>query len=194
MLDHLGIERAFLVGGSGGGMTSIDLALADPERVSALVLVGSGLPGCRFPAEAPPKMVAMREARARGDLDAAVELGLQLWTDGERRRPEQVDAGARERTREMMRRLWSRPRPAGDDVRWLEPPPATRLREDRAPTLVVVGAEDWFVSREIAEQLAREVPGARKVVIPEAGHHANMEQPALFNEVVLSFLRPVAAS
>jgi pimeloyl-ACP methyl ester carboxylesterase len=43
----------------------------------------------------------------------------------------------------------------------------------------------------IADLVAREVPGARKEVIPDAGHHPNMEHPERFNELVLSFLREV---
>ncbi|HXM55057.1 MAG TPA: alpha/beta hydrolase [Candidatus Dormibacteraeota bacterium] len=82
LLDALGIERAALVGCSGGGMTAIDLALEHPERVTALVLVGSGLSGYRFPSEMPAKVAEARAARAAGEIERAVELGLQVWTDG----------------------------------------------------------------------------------------------------------------
>jgi 3-oxoadipate enol-lactonase len=189
VLDALGIERAALVGCSGGGMTAIDLALERPERVAALVLVGSGLSGYRFPGEMPAEIAAARAARAAGEIDRAVELGLHLWTDGPRRRPDQVDAAARERTREMMTRLWSRPPAPAADVRVADPPAASRLGEIRAPALVLIGGEDFPPGREMADVLAREVPGARRLDIPDAGHHPNMEHPALFNEAVLAFLR-----
>src|SRR5439155_4566449 len=123
---HLGIERALLMGCSGGGATIIDLALAHPEMVMALVLVGSGLSGHDLRGEQPARIAALRAARTAGDVETAVELGLQQWTDGERRRPDQVDARARERTREMMTRLWTRPQV--DAVpRSLDPPAASRL-------------------------------------------------------------------
>ena len=48
LLDHLGVERAVVAGASVGGRAAVDLALAAPERVRALVLVGSGLAGHRF--------------------------------------------------------------------------------------------------------------------------------------------------
>lgn len=51
MLDALGIERAALVGCSMGGAYSVDVALAAPERVTALVLIASGLSGHEWPAE-----------------------------------------------------------------------------------------------------------------------------------------------
>jgi pimeloyl-ACP methyl ester carboxylesterase len=192
LLGVLGIDRAHLMGCSGGGATIIDLALTHPELASSLVLVGSGMSGLQFPAELPPKLVAFQEAQQRGDVDALIELGLEIWTDGDRR-PEDVDAGARERTREMMRRLFARPRVEAE-MRLADPPAAGRLSEIHVPVLAIVGADDLPLIRDVATRIEAQVPGARRVVIPDAGHHPNMEHPALFNETVLSFLRAVQAS
>jgi pimeloyl-ACP methyl ester carboxylesterase len=70
-----------------------------------------------------------------------------------------------------------------------DPPVAKRLREIRAPTLVVVGDRDIRHMQRIADKLAAEVPGAKKVVLPGAGHIANMEKPAEFDAAVLPFLK-----
>lgn len=59
------------------------------------------------------------------------------------------------------------------------------------PTLLVVGGDDWQPIHDIADQITMQVPGARKLVIPDAGHHPNMEHPERFNEAVLSFLRSI---
>jgi pimeloyl-ACP methyl ester carboxylesterase len=193
LLGVLGIERAFLMGCSGGGATIVDLALAHPELVEGLVLVGTGMSGFQMTGEILPKMVAFGEALDRGDLDEAMELGLQLWTDGERRRPDQVDQGAREHTRAMMIRLFSRPTVEAE-VRWLDPPAAGRLAELRVPVLATVGEDDWEAIHEVARRIEAEVPGARRVVIPDAGHHPNMEHPEQFNELALSFLRSIPTS
>lgn len=190
LLAFLGIERTLLMGCSGGGATIIDLTLTNPDTVRGLVLVGTGLSGYQFSGSPPPKIVAMREAQERGDIDAAVELGLQVWTDGERRRPDQVNRIVRERTREMMTRLLSRPTVAADAQR-LDPPAIARLREIHVPTLVVIGADDWPPIHDIADQLTMQIPGARKLVIPDAGHHPNMEHAEQFNEWVLPFLRSI---
>ena len=90
----------------------------------------------------------------------------------------------------MMTRLYSRPTVAAD-VRRLDPPGIGRLREIRVPTLVVIGADDWQPIHDIADQLAMQVPGARKLVIPDAGHHPNIEHSEQFNEWVLPFLRSI---
>ena len=187
LMGALGIERAALVGCSGGGATVVDLALAHPEMVEALVLVGSGLAGFRFTGEVPADMVAHRRAMEAGDVGRAVEASLRFSTDGGRR-PDQVDPAARERTRAMMVRQLSRPRVTAE-ARWVDPPAASRLAEIRAPVMVLVGDHDNVVVRDIADLVTREVPGARREVIPDAGHHPNMEHPALFDELVLGFLR-----
>src|SRR5262249_61590309 len=87
----------------------------------------------------------------------------------------------------------SRGPPAPPGVRTLAPPAISRLADIRVPTLVVVGADDWPPIHDIAELLTGQITGARKVVIPDAGHHPNMEHPAAFNEMVLSFLKSIPA-
>jgi pimeloyl-ACP methyl ester carboxylesterase len=58
------------------------------------------------------------------------------------------------------------------------------------PTLIVVGAEDErFLAA--AEAMARRIPDARKLVIEDAGHAANMDQPEAFNRAVCEFLEDV---
>jgi pimeloyl-ACP methyl ester carboxylesterase len=187
MLEFLGIERAYLMGCSGGGATIADFALVYPEKASALILVGAGLGGYQF-GEPPPLALDLRAALEGGDLERAVELSLRLWTDGQNRSPGQVNPAARERIRAMSTRLFARedaePRPT-----MLEPPAAGRLPEIGAPTLAIVGDQDVQRIQEIADLVAAQVPGARKAVIPDAGHHPNMEHPAIFNQIVLDFLR-----
>jgi pimeloyl-ACP methyl ester carboxylesterase len=60
------------------------------------------------------------------------------------------------------------------------------------PSLVIVGADDTpFLAA--ADYMAAKIPGAKKVVIPNAGHAANIDQPAGFNAAVLSFLDALPA-
>ena len=55
------------------------------------------------------------------------------------------------------------------------------------PSLVLVGADDEpFLNA--TDYMAAKIPGAAKVVIPDAGHASNIDQPAAFNEAVLQFL------
>ena len=187
LMDALSIERAVLMGCSGGGATIIDFALAYPDRAVALVLVGSGLGGYPMPKEPPPLILELQEAFSRGDLEGAVALALRIWTDGEGRTPEQVNPVVRERSREMHRHLFSKPR-VEIEASGLEPPAAERLAVLRAPILVTVGANDLRFIHEVADVITAQAAHAYKVVIPDAGHHPNMEHPALFEQIVREFL------
>lgn len=62
------------------------------------------------------------------------------------------------------------------------------LGEISEPTLVVVGAEDTVTPVEDAEAMVDAIPGAKLVVIPEAGHLPNLEQPEVFNQAVREFI------
>jgi pimeloyl-ACP methyl ester carboxylesterase len=55
------------------------------------------------------------------------------------------------------------------------------------PTIVIVGANDKpFLNA--ADYMAKKIPGAKKVIIPDAGHAVNLDQPAAFNAAILDFL------
>lgn len=191
LLRHLGIDHAYLMGCSGGGATIIDFALTYPAMVDALILVGTGIGGYQPVGAPPPPLLAMGEALQAGDTARAVELSLQLFTDGPCRTPDQVNLQARERTRAMTTRLFARP-PVPEAVQQsIEPLAITRLSTITAPTLVIVGSEDQPPLHDIADLLTTQVAGAQKIVIPDAGHHPNVEQASLFDQAVRLFLQKV---
>jgi pimeloyl-ACP methyl ester carboxylesterase len=65
------------------------------------------------------------------------------------------------------------------------------LRGIAVPTLVVVGSDDAnFLGA--ADYMTRTIPGARKVLIEDAGHASNLDQPAVFNAAVTEFLAELA--
>ena len=96
----------------------------------------------------------------------------------------------RELVRQMQRRAFQLQLPVWQDAEeeLLVPDLARRLSAVQAPTLVVVGEQDVADYQQIAGQLAREIPGARHAVIPNATHLPSLERPAAFNELVLPFL------
>ncbi len=187
LLIHLGIDHAHLMGCSGGGMTILDFALAYPQMVGKLVLVATAVSAYRPTTPPPPIMLAMNAARAEGQIERAVELSVQALTDGPRRSPEQVDATVRERTRAMSTQLFARPPVPDAEPQWPDLP-AARLSTITAPTLVIIGAEDQPPLHEISDMVIKQISHVQKVIIPNAGHHPNMEQPALFNRAVEPFL------
>jgi pimeloyl-ACP methyl ester carboxylesterase len=194
LLDALGVERSAVIGCSMGGAATIDFALKQPGRVSALVLVGSGIGGGSMevaPAEE-PLIAEMEAAQAAGDVERLNAAEVHFWVDGVNRTPEQVAPGVRDLVAEMN---LANNRRAGEWAQTqsqpLDPPAAQRLGEISAPTLVIVGGGDALEVRKTAELLEAGVAGARRVVMSELAHVPNMERPDEFNQLVLDFLAPI---
>jgi 3-oxoadipate enol-lactonase len=188
LLTHLGVQRACLVGLSGGARFSIDMALAYPERVQKLVLVSPGMSGYQFvDAWTQQHEEAFEEALAQGDVMRAVEHFLIMWVDGPARSPEEVDASVREQCRTMATQAIAQGSLA---LQWreLEPPAAGRLAEIQASTLIVLGEKDTSDIHTIGERLHKEVPDAELVKLPDVAHPLSMEVPTLFNTLVSQFL------
>ena len=61
------------------------------------------------------------------------------------------------------------------------------------PTLVVVGESDALAPVDVAEAMAKSIPGARLEVVPDAGHVANLENPEVFNRAFSEFLTKLPA-
>jgi 3-oxoadipate enol-lactonase len=190
VLDGHGFERTALVGGSLGGRVVLELALARPETVAALVLVAPGLPGHDWAEEMEAAWGEEEAALEAGDLDAAVEINLRTWVDGPRRSPDDVDPGVRSAVAEMQRRALELQLPFEEtaEEELLVPDLPQRLGEITAPTLLVVGEEDVPDMHAIADRLVSEIPGARRATIRGAAHVPSLERPAEFDELVLPFL------
>lgn len=191
LLDFLDIDRAYLLGLSMGGAIAIDFTLTYPDRVAALIPVASGLSGYQATANA-QRRAEMNAAYERGDKARAVELSLQLWTDGPQRTPDQVDARVRQRIRAMTAHTFDLP-DYENVSQPLDPPAVGRLAEIHAPTLVIFGDLDVPDILAIGDLIAANVPGARKAMIPGTAHHLNVEKPAEFNHAVLEFLDTLAS-
>jgi pimeloyl-ACP methyl ester carboxylesterase len=193
LLDSLNIQQTYLLGLSGAGTVALDFTLEHPERVDALILVASGLSGSpqRMTENIQAFIAQYYGALQRKVIAGAVEATVRFWTDGPKRRPEQVDAQARERITHMGTRHIQR---HGDLMAHqrhmlpLEPPAIKRLAEVNVPTLIVVGDLDTPETLEIADVLEQGIAGAQKTVISGTAHHPHMEKPEEFNRIVMNFL------
>ena len=193
LLDRHGFDRAAVVGVSLGGRVALEVALAAPERVAALVLVGSGLPGHDWSEEMKATWEEEEAALRSGNVDEAVDISLRTWVAGPGRKPEDVDTDVRARVAKMQRRAYELQLPFEDEAEeeLLVEDVAQRLGEIKAPALVLVGEEDVPDIHAIADRLAREIPGARRETIADAAHVPSMERPREFEELVLGFVEEV---
>ena len=190
LLDELEISAAGVVGASVGGRVALELAVARPDLVAALVLVDAGLPGFGWSEAVRAYGVAEDEAVSLGDLEAATEINLRMWVDGPLRAAVDVDPGVRAAVAEMQRRALELQAPHWEHLAedLLVPDLADRLDDVQAPTLVIVGEEDVDDMQVLAKRLANEIPRSKLAAIPGAAHVPSLEQPAAFDQLVLEFL------
>lgn len=174
LLDHVGAQNAIVGGLSLGGYMSLAFHLKHPERVRALLIIDTG-PGF--------KKDDAREAwnvRARATADRFERDGL------ERLKTSSIEQREAQHKSAKGLALAARGMLAQRDARVI-----SSLPEIRVPSLVIVGAKDApFLNA--ADYMANKIPGAKKVVIADAGHGANLDQPDAFNGAVLDFLQDVA--
>jgi len=170
ILDAVGAERAIIGGMSLGGYMSHAFHALFPERTRALLIVDTG-PGYRSEAA---REAWNETARERGDrLDAEGLAALETAGIEARTAGHSSAAGLAHAARGM---LTQRTATVIDS-----------LPRIRVPSIVVVGADD-APYLAASSYMASKIPGARHVVVPGAGHAANIDQPELFNRALLDFL------
>jgi pimeloyl-ACP methyl ester carboxylesterase len=191
LLEHLGIARAALGGLSMGGNIALNIALAHPGRVSALIIADTGA-GSDNTEEWVAGAQRYAEAAERGGVEAFADLAcanplfaryIEQGPDRERFiRSCLMTHRARGIAHTAREVLSKRP-----TIYSLE----AKLRELHIPTLLIVGEHDTPCVK-VHEFMARTIPGARSVVLAGIGHLSNLEAPEAFNAQVRQFLDEVA--
>ena len=175
LLDAVQARSAVIGGLSLGGYMSLAFQRQWPERVRALLIIDTG-PGYRS-AEA-------RDAWNQSALKTAARFetrGLEaLRPHAAADKDEHRDAtGLALAARGMLRQR---------DAKVIDSLPAINI-----PSLIVVGADDKLFLAP-ANYMAAKIPGARLATLPDAGHFANLDNPAAFNAALLTFLQATALS
>jgi pimeloyl-ACP methyl ester carboxylesterase len=169
VLDACGVGRAIIAGLSLGGFMSLAFHLAHPSRTEALMLFDTG-PGYKNDDgrtgwnRIVDSMAAAYESKGLAAAGASAEVRVAQHRSAQ---------GLAHAARGML---------AQKDGRVIESLPAIAV-----PTLVMVGENDAQF-RPSADYMAAKIPGAEKVILANAGHAANIDQPAAFNAAVRAFL------
>jgi pimeloyl-ACP methyl ester carboxylesterase len=170
LLDAVGADRAVVGGLSLGGYMSLAFYRVHPERVSALLIIDTG-PGFK---KDDARETWNKRAHDTGDRFEREGLAVLQSASRERSTVNHRDAsGLAHAARGMLTQR---------DARVIE-----LLPNIKVPSLVVVGADDTpFLAA--SDYMAAKIPGAKKVVVPAAGHAVNIDQPQAFIAAVLPFL------
>ena len=184
MLAHLGIPRAILAGMSQGGFISLRCALTHPQVVRALILMDT-----QSGAEDP--------ARLPGYNDLARRWATGGLTDDIADTVEAIILGSGWAGAAAWRAKWKTVTPANllgsmqtlggrDDI-------TARLGQIKVPALVIHGEADAAIDLALARSLAEGLAAAKLVVVPGAGHAANLTHPAPVNAAIEGFLAGLPA-
>lgn len=187
LLEALDIHAAVLVGCSMGGGLAVDFALAHPGRVIGLVLIGTSITGAPWSATAEERAIEMAEEDAweRGDLDLLNKVQAHEWLDGPRTSSGRVGGEARTLFLDMNALALNKPQLTQEEAL---PDAWNRMEEVSAPTLLVVGDEDFTALVDRHETLSETMPNAFGVVLEGAAHIPSIEKPDLVNSLLLQFL------
>ncbi len=192
LLDHVGLARALIVGPSVGGAIALDLTLAHPERVRALLLIAPGysgmdydhVPGGRAAFERDETLSkAAVDAWGAGKLEEATEHLRQLWAPS-------LTGSALDLFRTMVRE--NAKEVFGERSGQFEAregkPAAARLAEIHVPTRILVGDRDNPAMPHLANFLARGIVGAQVQIVPGADHLLNLSRPDAFDAAFREFV------
>jgi pimeloyl-ACP methyl ester carboxylesterase len=161
LLDYLKIRKTDLVGWSDGGIIGLDIAMHHPERLRRLFAYGANSdPSGVKDIDQSANFQAFIK-RARGEYAKLSPT------------PDDYDAFLRQ-----IQAMWAQ------QPNWTQ----AQLGQIKVPTAIADGAHDEAIKREHTEYLARAIPGAKLVILPDVSHFGMIQNPQEFTAAVLSFL------
>ena len=186
LLDHLGIKRAVIGGMSQGGFVALRFALKHPERVSALILLGTQA-GSEDPDKVATYQVMLDVWQTEGLNDQLAETIAPIVLGNEWPGREPWIAKWRQMPRSLLR-------PAFEALVGREDIHG-RLGEIKAPALVIHGTADAAIDVELAQRMCSDLADCRQLTTIEGGGHAcNLTHPKLVNLAVQQFLSDLASA
>lgn len=187
LLEALDVHAAVLVGCSMGGGLAVDFALRNPGQVIGLALLGTSITGAPWTATEAERAIeaAEEDAWERGDLDMLNRVQAHEWLDGPRTQSGRIGGAVRELFLDMNALALNKPRLTQEE----RPPEAwSRIAQVNAPTLLMVGDEDFTALIDRHEHLSEEMPNAFAAVLEGVAHIPSIERPELVDSMLLQFL------
>jgi 3-oxoadipate enol-lactonase len=182
LLKELKIGKTHFCGLSMGGMIGQTFALKYPGVFQTLTLADTT---SRYPAEAAPVWAERIKTVESKGMEPLAEPTLERWFTEPFRKS---NAAAVNEIRKLIVST-----PAAGYAGCCHAIPkinlTARLKEIKCPILVIVGADDPGTPPAMAKEISDNAPGSKLVVLPQAAHISNLEQPAGFTRALREFLR-----
>jgi pimeloyl-ACP methyl ester carboxylesterase len=191
LLDHLNIEKANILGHSYGGRIAFDFVFNYPERTISLILPDAAMDVTNLAATPNKDVLAWINDTWRVGREEGIEEAKKIWVNGSPLKPAMSDPRSAPLVRRMIEDYsgwhWVNDDPHIGFVGY----PLERLQEIKVPALIIVGELNPSIYHEWADAQNENIPNSKKVIIPDAGHALNIENPEKFNEFVLRFLSEI---
>ena len=182
LLNDLQTGPVFVVGLSMGGVIAQQFAFDFPELVRKLVLVST------FSVLRPASLSQWVYFAQRALVVHTLGLATQSKIVAQRVFPEPDQAGLREIAEKQIASADPRAyRAAMRNLGLFNS--QRRLREINVPTLIISGENDSTITPVHQKVLAEGIPGAKQILIPNAGHAVPIDQSEAFNAILLGFLK-----
>ena len=189
-------QQLDVLGFSYGGFVAIEYALQYPASIRRLVL-GDTAPGVYFVEEATALKAARTTASMKVDREALVarqpdmaideffreDFRCQVSLNYHKVPPKEITDALVDNIHygaEAAKMIWQQ-----SLVGWDSRP---RLPQINLPTLVIAGDDDIVTPTGLSKEMAQLIPGAKLVVLPEAGHLSFVEAQTAFNNAIIGFL------
>jgi 3-oxoadipate enol-lactonase len=187
LLSELKMGKAVFVGHSMGGYVTLRAYSLGPSAFAGMVLVNT-----RAEADSPEAMKARFETanrvRTGGGATFRRDFAERLLSDMSKVHKPELHSELRKILEESPDVMMARSLEAMAS----RPDSSSLLPHIDLPTLIIAGAEDKVIPLAAAQALKAGIHGSRLVVIGEAGHMVNMEEPEAFNSELVEFLRGIA--
>ncbi len=182
---QLHIEKAILLGMSGGGALAIDFTLKYPEKVSALVLAGAVVSGYTYSGHFLTRGGHIKSLADYRDPEKFIQYFG--WDDPYEIYPENKEAKKR-----FFKLLKGNPQNVTGALGYYSKPPERPalpyLSEVKVPALILMGEFDIPEVHAHSGAIEAGIPNAKRVIISQSGHLIPFEQPKAFNAAVFKFL------
>jgi len=179
--------RFALAGHSMGGRVALEVLARAPERVTRLALLDTGFEALAGGEAGERERAGRYQLRDLGRREGMLALGRN-WAEGMVHPSRLADAELMEEIHAMIARAPLAQFEAQTEALLNRPDRTGLLGQIRVPTLVLCGRDDAWSPLARHEQMARMIPGARLVAVPESGHMVTMERPAAVTDALAAWL------
>lgn len=188
VMDYLKIKKAHLVGLSMGGFIATDFLTLHQNRVLSATMASGDV----FPVSGPSQpwtkeKLAVRRAEIEKIKKAGAVNQKWEWLNGLMRKGGSNLEAIRRPVWDMIYK-WDQWQPLHAEPRLVlgnDAIPLLKKQKITVPVMVLTGEAD----KDNRNKLLECVPAARQVIVPNAGHVSNLENPGAFNQLVFEFLK-----